>query len=434
MALSGIEGLIKKCKRNKKFYVYGAGKNAKCVYLFFKSKEIKVQGFIVSDPAENPEILFDLPVTGIENCPKKPDTLIVVSIVKGSMAYIPVFNCLVEHGLHNVLFISSSVMVMMRNELKFQKLQSIFDKETYRLGQDIPAETNHSIFAMPGMNGMEYHWRVKEVITEQFMNDDEVNLFSNGTPLEEFEKQYGKYYILHALETDDVVSEKTYSVYMAQSHVDRSPLQCRLAEWITPIQVGAALTEEKICRCRDDIGTNISDRNVVYSECTALYWMWKNAPKTDYIGLCHYRRHFDISENDWEKMAKSDIDVLVTTPTFINEGIGTFFALYLSQADIEQLLKAIESCWPEYLPTAREFLKARFFPPCNLAIMKYELFQKYSEFVFSITFKIEDYFSSLHFYREDRYMGYLIECLLGIFLMYHKEELKIAYTDMLFYS
>ena len=66
--------------------------------------------------------------------------------------------------------------------------------------------------------------------------------------------------------------------------------------------------------------------------------------------------------------------------------------------------------------------------------MKYELFQKYAEFVFSITFRIEDYYRSLQFHREDRYMGYLIECLLGIFLMYHKENLKIAYTDMLFYS
>ena len=66
--------------------------------------------------------------------------------------------------------------------------------------------------------------------------------------------------------------------------------------------------------------------------------------------------------------------------------------------------------------------------------MKYELFQKYMRYVFSVTFEIEKYYDKLHFYRNDRYMGYLVEWLLGIFLMHNKDELKIAYTDMLFYS
>ena len=34
--------------------------------------------------------------------------------------------------------------------------------------------------------------------------------------------------------------------------------------------------------------------------------------------------------------------------------------------------------------------------------------------------------------REDRYMGYLFENLLSIFLIYHHDHMRIAYTDMVF--
>ena len=66
--------------------------------------------------------------------------------------------------------------------------------------------------------------------------------------------------------------------------------------------------------------------------------------------------------------------------------------------------------------------------------MRYNLFWDYCSFVFSVTFEIENYYKKIRFYRKDRYMGFIIECLLGIFLMKNREQLKIAYTDMLFYS
>ena len=98
------------------------------------------------------------------------------------------------------------------------------------------------------------------------------------------------------------------------------------------------------------------------------------------------------------------------------------------------MLEVIERLYPEYASSAEEFLASRFYPPCNLFVMKYEIFQEYAEFAFSVTFEIERFYDKLGFYRKDRYMGYIMECLLGIFLMKNKNRLKIGYADMRFFS
>ena len=222
---------------------------------------------------------------------------------------------------------------------------------------------------------------------------------------------------------------------MAHSHADKTELYGNWDKWIIPIQVGSALTVpanwEEI---RDNLGDNISEKNGNYSECTALYWMWKHAPRTDYIGLCHYRRHFDISEEEFIKLEENQIEVLATAPTFVAEGIESFFSSLTPHTDIELLLKAIATVQPEYLPAAESFFKARFFPPCNLSIMRYERFQEYASFVFSVTFEIDRFYGEMGICRKDRYMGFLVECLLGIFLMRNKGRLKIGYTDMVFFE
>lgn len=434
MSLSNIEGILELCKNYKRIFIYGAGKNARSIYPFLNESKIPVMGFLVSNMNGNPDYIYNLPVMEIDCFRECHNDLIVVSIVKGSLSYVSVVSYLTKYQLQNVLFLSPQDMIEIKQLTINLKLKEIFEKPPYRLGNNIPVETYHSILIMRSPDGAEYHWRFRTNMIEQQSIGNILSLFPQKTLLDEYEKLYGRYRILHRLKKNPFFDQKSISVYMAQSHVDKGMARCPLPQWIIPIQVGAALTEQKNCEIRDNIGENISEKNTIYSECTALYWMWKNAPRTDYIGLCHYRRHFDMSEYDFIRLAGSDIDVLVTTPTFVNETIHSFFSGFVPQADECYLLKAIEIMYPEYLPEAKAFLNAKFFPPCNLSIMKYELFQKYAEYVFSITFEIESYYNELHFYRSDRYMGYLVEWLLGIFLMHHKDELKIAYTDMLFYS
>lgn len=434
MTFTKTENLIDLNNDNNKIFIYGAGKNANYLYRFLKMHKITVIGFLVSDRIGNPDFLFDLPVIETKNFREDNGYLILSSVTKNSNLYISVFNYIVENKLRNIVFLSFELMSKIRKELISATIKNVFQKGNYHISTDTPVETYHDILVLTEQNKAEYHWRFKSAMVEEQNIHSILELFPQKTILEEYEDLYGCYHILHSLNINNLVNPKSISVYMAQSHVDKDIAERSLPQWIIPIQVGAALTGQNICGIQDNTGENISEKNTIYSECTALYWIWKNAPRTDYIGLCHYRRHFDISENDFIRLVSSDIDVLVTTPTFVNETIHSFFSGFVPKADEDYLLKAIETLYPEYLPEAKAFLNAKFFPPCNLSIMKYELFQKYAEYVFSITFEIERYYDELHFYRSDRYMGYLIEWLLGIFLMHHKDELKIAYTDMLFYS
>jgi len=58
-----------------------------------------------------------------------------------------------------------------------------------------------------------------------------------------------------------------------------------------PISVGkfSNISSDKFLK--DNTGDNISFKNDLYNELTALYWMWKNT-KDEYVGLNHYRRFF----------------------------------------------------------------------------------------------------------------------------------------------
>ena len=48
----------------------------------------------------------------------------------------------------------------------------------------------------------------------------------------------------------------------------------------------------------DDTGDNISDLNPYLSEMTVLYWVWKNAPQTEYVGFAHYSRFFTLPDSE----------------------------------------------------------------------------------------------------------------------------------------
>ena len=159
-------------------------------------------------------------------------------------------------------------------------------------------------------------------------------------------------------------------VYRVCCHVDR-----RLKEdlsrysWEIPIQAGAGLTGERICEICDDTGEHISYKNRQYCELTALYWIWKN-DQSDYVGLSHYRRHFEVNEKDLETLADSDIDVVLTIPIFDVPSVESVYRRDHVEADWQVMMEGMKTLCPEYLKAARELSKGRFYYAYNMFLMR----------------------------------------------------------------
>lgn len=419
------------CRKSKKIYIYGAGKNAAQLYRFLTENEIPVAGFIVSARNNNPPALFACPVELAESHIQNAEELVLVSILPQRPGYTEILDTIVRLGWQNVFFFSDKIFAPVRAWNAPPKPKIVFRQGNYFIDTNAPVEQNHSILAME-QNGRQYHWRVENKVFEQDFKDI-AQVFPEKSALEEFTEQYGPYRILEAVGNKDTLPGVSACVYMTRCHVDHPARLPILPSWIYPIQVGTALTDERICDIRDNEGNNISDRNHLYSEGTALYWMWKHAPKCDYIGLYHYRRHIDLPGQDLRLLAAHRIDVLVTAPTFAPHGLAKIFLHYIPKADMDCLVQKIQEQAPEYALYAEEFFSSRFYPPCNIAIMRDEIFREYAKFLFTVTFAVEDFYEKRGLIRNDRYMGFLIECLLGIFLMKHRSEYRIAYADMLFY-
>lgn len=70
------------------------------------------------------------------------------------------------------------------------------------------------------------------------------------------------------------------------------------------IHVGADINPDTKHLIKDNTGDNISIKNPNYCELTGIYWVWKNALKTKYVGFEHYRRHWGLNKTDIENFLR----------------------------------------------------------------------------------------------------------------------------------
>lgn len=251
--------------------------------------------------------------------------------------------------------------------------------------------------------------------------------------MEKYFKDLGLFDALHSMPIG--TETKKLNVYMAKSNKDR-PLKkiYHLPKWIYPLWVGTALNGTAGQGYTDNSGENISEKNGNYCELTALYWIWKNGrPNMDYLGLCHYRRILDITEEDLMRLGNNDIDVILPWPTLHEPNILEHHSRYMNEGDWNAMQQALKELQPEYAGAFPEILAYPYFYNYNIFIAKREVFHEYCRWLFPILERTEELSVPKGNERSDRYIGYLGENLLTLFFMYHRNDFKIAHTgrDML---
>lgn len=228
-------------------------------------------------------------------------------------------------------------------------------------------------------------------------------------------------------------------VYMAKFFKDKSLSRTFIyPEYIINLQVGASQTEVRVAELLDNVGDNISERNANYSELTGLYWIWKNRILKDnnrnvhYYGLAHYRRLFDLSEDDLLRLQDNDIDVILPYPMPYEPSIEVHHERYLSNEEWGAVLTAIEELQPMYADSMKKILQQGYLYNYNLIIAKGNVLDAYCEWLFPILFRVEELNNFDGNKVPNRYIGYIGETLETLYFMYHKKDLKIVHAGCRF--
>ena len=235
------------------------------------------------------------------------------------------------------------------------------------------------------------------------------------------------------LTVDEVDANPTnIQVFQAKCHVDR-PLQHlgQNPSYVYPIQVGADLTDKIISKLRDNTGENISAKNCNYCELTATYYAWKNS-RAAYKGLCHYRRVFEIDDEQIRILLekKTDWDVILPYPSIHYPNISAQHARYINDVDWRAMLQALEETAPDYFEAYQKLIEngEQYFFNYNMLIARAEVFDDYCEFLFRILERTEALTTPKGWERADRFAGYMGENLTTIYFLKKRNELKIVYA------
>lgn len=220
-------------------------------------------------------------------------------------------------------------------------------------------------------------------------------------------------------------------IYMAKSIYDKPLSQSyEVPGYERPIQVGAALTEQRLCQgiLTDCTGENISEKNRQYCELTALYWIWKQAEEK-IVGLSHYRRHFLLPEDWCERMTANHIDVILPVPTCVLPNIEKNYMERHAPEDWIFLQEYLRENSPEDYEMGRQVYTDTLYSPCNMFIMRKDILDELCGWIFPILDAVVAHGGKKEDGYLNRYPGFLSERLLTLFFAKNKSKYKLAYAD-----
>lgn len=206
----------------------------------------------------------------------------------------------------------------------------------------------------------------------------------------------------------------------------------------------------------DDTGETISDKNTAYCELTALYWAWKNDSDSDYIGLMHYRRMLDLTDRhpsgsvehspdrfeiaDWVAEAESwiasdlgEYDIVVPRHHKMGRTVEANYKAGHKSQDFDLAREVIAQDHPDYLASFNKLAAGYNVRLGNMSIMARPLFDRYCAWLFDILSKVEGSAVPRDTYTpyQGRYLGFLAERLMSVFVAKHAADLRIKEVSIL---
>ena len=152
-----------------------------------------------------------------------------------------------------------------------------------------------------------------------------------------------------------------------------------------PIQAGAAIAEKSIADVKDNTGINISEKNRMYCEMSAVYWIWKNT-NHDWIGIEHYRRHLLVKP----EMLGDDIDAIMPLPYICYPHEMAQFLRFTTENVKDAMFRALEALHPEEFEDYKKILYGKYQYTYDLVCARKSVFDDYCAWFFEITEYMEE--------------------------------------------
>lgn len=359
---------IKSIKNYKHIMIFGAKKSAHETYIYIKAEQSDIDCFIVSEQKGNPSELDGKPVRILDEIDKEMREKCLIIITQQFDINDEMKELLKLKGYKNIISSLTQMTLAMSEKLNQYRCSFLGEMQ----------------------------------MVEDFCTSD----------------------LKYACRNENVC---IYAVTSSKNlHSSKRKYE---SEYIEYIQAGAKISEKKICRITDDVGDNISEFNLLFCELTAGYWIYKNDKRNAYVGLYHYSRGLDITDEQIRYIVNADVDAVLTIPLVFRHEIITRASIQ----DIEVLLEAINRVSPEYTELAEKYFFSKLFFVGNILFAKKEIYDRYYRWMFNV-------FNEWGKVRKEKGMNtnlsrrpaYDGEHLLAIFFLKHVNDYHILYSKMKF--
>lgn len=235
------------------------------------------------------------------------------------------------------------------------------------------------------------------------------------------------------------------------------------------VRCGAVFDHRKeITMLGDNTGDNISNKRMSFCELTVQYWAWKNVD-ADYYGLCHYRRYLSFNNKEY-KASKNEHDNGCISVDYLTDAVKKKFKLddqsiqemtdhydviacmpidspksnlqamkdspdYHNIEDMYEAIKIIHEKYPYMDSIVHEYMNSKEVRLYNCWIMRKNIFEEYSQWLFSILFELEKRIDmSTYGLQKYRTPGTIGERLFGIFCLYltKRKDVRFKNQQLLF--
>ncbi len=415
---------------DRNFYIFGNTTFAQIFYLFCKENQIEknIKAFLVSDikkDKRNRHIIHGIPVRDIEWLKNESGCKDIFFAGKVKTVIDQMLPLLKDVYDGNLYYVSDFVHTIMYSRSMYLGYEDIVNR--YSISQDL-YETG--LLNLKDIQSKQYYKYMPRVSVGYYPDH---RIFNNSVRLDElYRHQLGDYSCFENIDEPHEVIYKC-KIYMSKSHFDKELTEDFDTPYTETIQVGADLTDQIIAKIKDNTGINISVRNKDYCEMSAVYWAWKNDADSDYIGFCHYRRRFVIDESIINYIMNHQYEAVYTIPKLTDGGMREEFVErnYFLTPEVWKLTgEVIEKLFPEYSDAWKEFGKSFFLLSCNMFIMRRDIFNHYCSWVFAVLKEVDEYYLLQGIQCDNRYLGYISECLNTVYVMKHKNTLKKGFVQL----